>query len=149
MYKRQVFNAYTDKFQKSMSGFNRFIKSNIAEFDGAVDYTALKLTEGKLFPLDTLSAVYITGVPTLTLSWAGALGNNGADDDAVYGACYDSGTGLWYFPAAEVDRDALAIAYIVPAGLTATDLQVYGWAIQDQTGVITAISASAHEVGSV
>jgi len=140
-----VFNAYTDRFQKAMSGFNRFIKTNIAIFDGTPDYPTIVLTEGVLFPIDATEASYVTGVPSLTISWTGALGNNGADDDAVYGAAYDKGTGLWYFPAAETTRDADVLAYTVPAGLTPTDLQCYVWAIQDQTGTITAISASVHE----
>lgn len=137
-----VFNAYTDRFQKGMSGFNRFIKTNIDQFGGVPGFSAIKLTEGKLFPIDVVSSVYTTGTPDLVISWAGALGNNGADDDDVYAAVQDSSTELWYWPAAEVSRDTDSIAIVIPAGLNAANLESYVWAIQQQTGVVTLISDS-------
>ena len=140
-----VFNAYTDKFQKSMSGFNFFIKQSIAEFDGSPVYANLKLTEGKLFPVDKTDCVYITGTPVLNIDWVGAVGNNGADTDKVFAAVHDTSTGLWYFPAAEVARSVRLIAVVVPAGLTNTDLECYVWAINYSGTLVSMISDSVHQ----
>lgn len=137
-----VFNAYTDKFLKSMSGFNFFIKQHIAEFDGTPVYANLKLTEGKLFPIDKVDQVYITGTPVLSIDWTGALGNNGADTDKVFAAVNDTSTGLWYFPAAEVVRSAQAIEVVIPAGLTHTNLECWVWAIKYQGTLVSMISDS-------
>jgi len=140
-----VFNAYTDKFQKSMSGFNFFIKQSIAEFDGSPTYANLKLTEGKLFPVDKTDCVYITGTPVLNIDWVGALGNNGAVTDKVFAAVHDTSTGFWYFPAAEVARSVQLIAVVVPAGLTNTNLECYVWAIKYSGTLVSMISDSVHQ----
>ncbi len=109
----QVFNKYVDKFQKGMSGFNYFIKQNIAIFDGAPDYSLIKLTFGKLWGIAITahtSAAYAFG-----FTWVGtSLGNNGAATDKVYAAVYSPTTGLWYFATAEVNRSANTI--LVPVG---------------------------------
>lgn len=139
-----VFNAYTDKFQKAMSGFNFFVKRNIAEFDGAVDYAALLLTEGKLHAPTNFAAVYDTGFADATLTWDETLGNNGALTDAIFGAIYDAGTGLWYFPAAEGDRDAESLVVPVPSGLTEADLKAYVWAIRYSGTIVDAISSAPY-----
>lgn len=144
-----VFNAYTDKFQKSMSGFNFFVKRNIAEFDGSVDYSALKLVEGKLFAIDATSFVYITGTPILNIAWTGALGNNGAEGDKVYAAVQDTSTDLWYFPAGEVARVTTSIGVVCPAGLTATNLECYVWASKYAGTLVEMISNSVHGQATV
>lgn len=142
-----VFNAYTDKFQKSMSGFNFFIKQFIAEFDGTPVYANIKLTEGKLTIIDTIAAVYDTAQNWLKCDWTGALGNNGADTDMVYMAIYDNGTGLWYFAIEEVTRVTKVQEATMPSGLVATDLECWLWAAQYSGTLVTMISDSVHIVG--
>ena len=94
----QVFNVYVDKFEKSMSGFNRFISANVALFDGTTDYPVVKITQGKLWPI-VITNVGSTG-GALLIAWVGTLiGNNGSVNDNIYAAAYDTTTGLWYFPA--------------------------------------------------
>ncbi|MCK5615174.1 hypothetical protein KAR91_75625 [Candidatus Pacearchaeota archaeon] len=144
-----VFNQYTDKFQKSMSGFNFFIKSSIAEFDGSVDYSALKLTEGKLYGLDDLEAIVPPANPTLEITWTENIGNNGALTDPVYAAAYDSDTGLWYFPAAEVTRDDEQIDITVPTTITASSMQCYAWAIKMSGTLVDLISDSAFDEAAI
>jgi len=118
-----IFNAYTDRFQKSMSGFNRFIKSNIAEFDGTPDYSLIKLTEGKLSSPTALTSTYNTGTGETIINWAVNYGNNGAATDKCFVAIFDSGTGLWYFASTEVIRSAATSVLTLPTGLTIGNLE--------------------------
>lgn len=140
-----VFNAYTDRFYKEMSGFNAFIRSNIAIFDGSPDYTAIFATEGKLSNILVSVATYDTGGPDITIQYLANLGNNGSNDDAVYAAAYHVPTGFWYFPSAEAARDDLLIEITVPSGLTATDFETYTWAIKYQNTLVNLISYSFHK----
>jgi hypothetical protein len=123
----QVFNVYVDKFEKSMSGFNRFISSNVALFDGTTDYPVVKITQGKLWPI-VITNVGSTG-GALLIAWIGTLiGNNGSVNDNIYAAAYDTTTGLWYFPASEVARSVQAITITPGAGGVGHTFQCYAWA---------------------
>jgi len=142
-----IFNPYTDKFQKSMSGFNRFIKSNIVIFDASPDLTAIVITEGKLSPILTTDTVYNTATGDCTVTWTENKGNNGASDDMIYGAIYHEPTGIWYAMPMEKERSDLSILYILPTGLTATDLSSYTFAIQYSGTLVNMISNSDYQVG--
>lgn len=142
-----VFNSYTDRFQKSMSGFNKFIKSNIAIFDSEPDYSLIFLTEGKLSNILVAAAEYTTGTGALSISYAENLGNNGASDDAVYSAAYVTTTGYWYFPAAEDTRDGTPIVITCPTGLTSATIRTYTWAAQYINTLVNLISYSFYKVG--
>lgn len=142
-----VFNAYTDKFQKSMSGFNYFIKQNIAEFDGAIDYTALKLTEGKLHAPGTLVAN--AEADNVDFDFDASLGNNGLVTDKIFAAVYDAATNLWYFPAAEVLRDASEIDIPVPGFGSTAGLHCYLWAIQYSGTLVDKISLSGYDLAAI
>lgn len=143
----QVFNAYTDKFQKSMSGFNFFIKRNIDIFDGTPDYTVIKVTEG---PLKTPTATLaVLAANTVTITFSTGLGNNGLADDDIFAAVYNKDNGLWAFPDAEVNRSTGTIDIDVESGSSATDLQTYVWAAQSVGGILDIISNSSFKIGSV
>lgn len=118
-----IFNAYTDRFQKSMSGFNRFIKSNIAEFDGSPVYSLVTLAEGKLSSPTAAASTYAAGTGTTLINWVVNYGNNGAADDQNFAAVYNTDTGLWYFASAEVDRSVTTIEMTLPLGLDPLDLE--------------------------
>jgi len=139
-----VFNAYTDKFQKSMSGFNRFIKDNILEFDGDVDYSALVLTSGTLFSNAITNAGYNAGTGVVIIQWEEDIGNNGDLTDKVFAAAYDKVTGDWAFPVAEVTRDDELIQCTLPIGLTATNIQCWMWSIRKSGNIVLLISNSAY-----
>lgn len=142
----QVFNSYTDKFQKSMSGFNFAIKRNIDEFDGSPVYSNILLTEGPLSPLATIAATYSD--PTVTITFAKNLGNNGADTDAIFAAVYDTSSGIWYFASSEGTRVAESINVTTAASLTAANLECYIWAAQYVNSVLDIISNSGHDQAS-
>jgi hypothetical protein len=138
----QVFNAYTDKFLKSMSGFNFFIKRNIDYFTAVPEWASLKITEGKLFFGGISNAVYDTD--TVLISFSDSLGNNGATDDKVFAFVYDSGTGLFFFADAEVDRVTGAISVDVVESMTVANLKVYAFAAKYDGTVVELISNSAY-----
>jgi len=119
----QVFNAYTDKFQKSMSGFNFFIKRNIAVWDGSPDWAAIKMTEGPLSSVGITIAEYDTA--TITVTFTPSYGNNGLATDKVFGVVYDTSTGIFYFAAAEVDRSTGTIDIVCETGLSTANLKNY------------------------
>ena len=142
----QVFNKYTDKFIRSMSGFNFFVKSNIKIFDGSTDYSALKITEGQLYVPTISTAVYSAG--DITIEYSDSVGNNGASTDKVYAVAYHVPTGIMYFPSAESDRDTGIIIITAPAGLTAGDLRVWCFAAQYVRTLVTMVSNSSYHVVS-
>lgn len=138
----QIFNQYTDKFIKSMSGFNFFIKRNIDEFDGSPVWANLKITEGPLSPALMATAIYDD--PDVDITWTANKGNNGADDDKCFFLVYDKSSGLFRFASGETNRSIQADMLSFGAGLTATDLQVYLLTAQYVDNVLTIISNSSH-----
>lgn len=139
-----VFNAYTDVFVKSMSGFNYFIKQNIFTFDGTPEYNLIKPTFGKLFKGAINEAIYDTNDGSLEIDWDQDLGNNGALTDKAYAAVYDNDTCLWYFPAAEVTRDDELIELTLPLGITPETLKCYLFFIQKSGTQVTMLSESVY-----
>jgi len=120
----QIFNQYVDKFQKSMSGFNYFISQNIAIFDGSPAWNTIVITFGKLWKATLTGAVKASDV--ITLAWdPTSVGNNGSTADRIYGAVYDTVTGLWYFPSSEVDRSVGTMTVTVPAASAAGDYMCF------------------------
>jgi len=140
-----IFNAYTDKFQKSMSGFNAFIKQNIDIFAGAIAYEDILISTGKLHAPVSSAAVYNSGTGACVFTVDTGLGNNGADDDSLFAAVYDKDSKLWYFAAAEVDRSTGTITVTCDTGLTATDLQTYVLAAQYSGTIVSMISTSIYD----
>jgi len=139
----QCFNSYTDKFIRSMSGFNFFIKRNIAEFDGAPVWSNLKLTEGPLSAPIIGACSYIS--PNITIPWTKNLGNNGLDTDKVFAVVYDKSTGIFAFAPAEADRFSETMSFDVGAGLVENNQQCYIWAAQYVATVLVMISNSDHD----
>lgn len=139
----QVFNSFTDKFIKNMSGFNFFIKRNIAIFDGTPDYTAIKVTEGPLSAPTANNTTYSD--PDLTINWYKTLGNNGSDTDQVSCAVYNNVTGIWSFSAAPVARNLQTIDVDVGTGVSVSELEVYLWCGQYIGTVLDKICNSYHD----
>ncbi len=135
-----VFNAYTDKFQKSMSGFNFFIKRNIDVYDGSPNLADMKLTEGKLHAPTVVAGAYTNGVADIDITWVESLGNNGSLTDKMYAAAYQNITKLWYFASAEVDRDAETLTIVGPTDAQPSNFEIYLWAIQYSGTIVNIIS---------
>lgn len=125
----QVFQPYQDRFEKSMSGFNRFMANNISVFTQPIDYSGILLVSGPLFPVDFLVCQYSTD--TVHATWnEDLLGNNGALTDHVYACVFDIVSGIWYFASAEVTRDDETISVPCVTGLNAANLRCWMWAAQ-------------------
>ena len=139
-----VFNAFTDKFRKSMSGFNYFIKQNIAEFDGTPVYANVSVTDGKLSSIANVACTYDTADGDIVLTWDAAYGNNGSTDDGVQYVIYDTDSGFWYFLQNEPTRTLETLSETITSGLTATDLELYAWAVAYDGLIVTMISDSVH-----
>jgi len=91
-----VLNAYSDPFQKSMSGFNRFIKTNISLFEPGIDYTDVSLVAGKLQGSEIGTIDSASGGQSYTVHWSDSNGNNGKASDKVCLVCRNNVTGRWY-----------------------------------------------------
>lgn len=142
-----VFNVYTDRFQKSMSGFNFFIKRNIARFTPAPSLSSVRLTEGKLSAPGVTSAVYTTGTGNTVITFTTNYGNNGAATDKVFAALYHAVDSLWFFPAAEVTRDTLTIEIAGNTGMTVSAIHTYLWAARYANTLVDLICYSTYKLG--
>ena len=137
-----IFNAYTDRFLKSMSGFNYFIKKNITQFVAAPVWANIVISEGKLSPIVLGSCTYNTATGETIMPWTANNGNNGADTDKVFWAVYHESTRLWYFADAEVDRSVETDTQTLPTGLNAVNLYVYMLVAQYKNTLVDIISNS-------
>ncbi len=137
-----IFNTYSDKFIPSMSGFNAFIKANIALFDGSPAYASIKFTEGKLWMGDIDTC--LDNGATVDCIFATTLGNNGLATDKIYAAVCHTTDNLWRFAAAEVLRSAGTIAVPVEAAWDAADMQFWLFSAKYVSGVLTMISNSKY-----
>jgi hypothetical protein len=141
----QVFNAYTDKFIKSMSGFNFFIKRNIDFVEDPPLWDSFKYTEGPLSSPLLTSATYSAG--DVVFNWTENLGNNGLSTDKVFGLCLNTEDGVMHFASAEVDRSAETFTIVVPDVADPTSLKCAIWAGQYIGTVLDMISNSSNVTG--
>lgn len=119
----QILNVFVDPFQKSMSGFNYFIKQNIDFFTTPPDWSSVKITWGKLWNPAVTAAVYAGA--NVTITFPTTLGANGAATDKARAVVYDSVNGIPYFNTTGVARSTGTIVVVCAAGLTADDLMAY------------------------
>jgi len=141
-----VFNVYTDKFQAKMSGFNFFIKSNIAEFTDPPVYANVKVTEGKLFYARITSVSGDVALNKVQFQTSVSLGSNGAADDGVYAVALNVDTGRWGFIGAEYDRSGGDVTKEIDLNLGAgAVIQLWTFAIQRVDGIINIISDSDND----
>jgi hypothetical protein len=137
-----IFNVYTDRLTKDMSGFNFFVKRNIKHFTPTPKYSDVKITEGKLFAGNVVSAEYFTEVGTVTITMTESLGNNGKVDDILDAVLYDKSTGFFYFPSEPAARETTLIGIDADPGLTVSNLMVFVFYAASYHDMITMISNS-------
>jgi hypothetical protein len=138
----QVLNVYVDPFQKQMSGFNFFIKRNIAYFADTIVWASVKVTFGKLY--GPLNAQFGTLVAEQTaVTWDTDTGSNGAADDKVFACLYNKTKDLIYFAGAEVARSAGTLTLDVPGSEDGDDCYMACWASKyDAAGALVMVSDS-------
>ena len=143
-----IFNPFTDKFQKSMSGFNRFIADNISFFNGSYDYDSVILTQGKLDGLGALGMSPGTAA-TVDFSFSTEVSNNGAATDLVMIAMFDSVAWKWYFLSPLVERSTGVASIPYSATGSGNPLKAYAFAAQYSITSPTLLqSISMSSVGS-
>jgi hypothetical protein len=140
----QIFNVYTDGFQKSMSGFNAFIKANVAYFASPVVWASLKITEGKLYFAQGGMSTYSTVQGKITVHNSDGVGSNGLPGDKVMAFAYNKVTGVVTFAAAEALRSDASIEIFIGSGHTATDYITYSFAIQKTGNMVSLLSNSLY-----
>jgi len=139
----QVFNQYTDKFLRSMSGYNKFMADNTQHFGVVPTWASVRMTEGPLYGLGSASIVADDSDNTIVATFPTTVGNNGAATDKVYGVAYNPNTGEYAFPVAEVDRSTGTIT--IPMAVTAGDtIHVWLWASQYVSLILNRISFSSY-----
>jgi hypothetical protein len=126
----QIFNVYTDQFQKSMSGFNYFIRQNISKFVGSNWFLNIVITNGKLAKAILTGATYDPSTGSTEVTWSTAPGANGKNTDPIMGFVYNSLTGAGYFFDATSTRAAGTKTWILPTALTYDHLYIYLFAAQ-------------------
>lgn len=133
-----VFQTYTDKFQKNMSGYNAFIKANIALFP-LVNFNLLKVTEGPLAPPGDRGTSRDNF--TVTLTWDPTIiGTNGSAADKVFGYARNPVTGQVFFPAEPVARSVGELDITVDHD--SSEYQTYAWAAKYNGDILASISNS-------
>lgn len=135
-----LFNAYTDRFNKGMSGFNRFIKDNIAEFVAVPTWGNITIIAGPLSYPGFVQGTYNTATGEVILPWLTNYGNNGSATDKVFWIIYNKDTGLFYFADGEVDRSVATDSQTIPTGLTASDLYAWVFAAKYVGSIVTMVS---------
>lgn len=122
----QVFNVYSDPFLKSMSGFNDFIKRNVAQFTDPPSYGAVEITQGKLYYARIVAINADATGNLVEVNWTVSLGSNGAADDKVFCIAYNVTSGRWGFADSTPDRDegATGVSISLPQS-TGDVIQVY------------------------
>jgi len=99
-----ILQPFVDPFQKTMSGFNWFIKHNIAYFGESIDYSSMQVTDGVLYAGQLGSA--LTEVNNISVDWNTGLGSNGLATDLVTAIAFYPTTGAVYQVATPVLRSA-------------------------------------------
>ena len=139
-----VFNGFVDPFQKSMSGFNYFIKTNIACFTDPPLLEAIEITSGKLWLPAITAATLNPAADTVTITHPTTLGNNGSATDQIYGAVYHADTHLWDFSAAPVARSEGSVEVPVSGTPNASDLHSWLFAAKVVGTAVVLLSASRY-----
>jgi hypothetical protein len=140
-----VFNEFVDQFQKSMSGFNFFIKSNISLFTAEPSYESVKITSGKLAVPSLTSAICSEAAHTVALGWSTALGSNGAASDQIWAAIYNIDLNAWAFDGDGWRRDDASQGVTVSAEWVEDQvLACYLFAVQLSGTAVALVSDSSY-----
>jgi len=141
-----VFNTYTDQFQKSMSGFNAFIKENISYFTASPTFSSVTVTQGKLFETRIVNGQADATLNVLNVIWSVNTGSNGANTDGVYIVAYNADTERWGFLGAEGQRSLGASGEDISLSMSVDDvIHVWAFGIQRIGTRIDMISTSDYE----
>jgi hypothetical protein len=118
-----------DRFAQKMSGYNAFVKANIACWTGTVftGYTDFLLSRGSLTGFVSLTAVADASNQAITVEWTDNSGTGSAQAlDEVYVVAYNVTQAIWYTTSDTSTREAatIEVQFEVPI-VTGNVLKIY------------------------
>jgi hypothetical protein len=148
----QILNVFVDPFQKSMSGFNYFIKQNIEQFGTSTEFGNIAVTDGKLY-FEGANEPTKSGT-NLVCTFGTGTGANGAATDKInaFVVELDETNEIikTYFSAAAVNRSTGTISVAIGATLANRYMRVYLWAAQyDTNGTLVMVSRSSNNSATI
>lgn len=136
-----VFNPYSDKFIKGMSGFNKFVKDNIMSAGNPTDITLYTYTEGKLSKAEATTAVLAAN--EVIIDFSDSIGSNGAATDLVFAVVICNPLTRAWYPTEPVQRSEGEIHIQVPGLGGPTETIAVVFAAKYVNSVLTMISDSS------
>lgn len=137
-----ILNVYMDKFFKSMSAYNGFIRDNIAKFVAPINMLTITITTGKLFTPVQAGAEVTDATGAIVIDFSTSLGSNGLGSDGVFAAVYDVTLNRWRTASAEADRSVGEQDVAMGYDTTGNVLYSYIFAVQRVGTTISIVSDS-------
>jgi len=141
-----VLNPFVDPFQKSMSGFNYFIKHNVDHFTSTPTYSAVQLVFGKLFIHATTSTVASVADSKVTVTFPTTNGPNGLATDVAYIAVYDRTNKIGYISDGTAKRGDGTVSVNMPVAAFG-NYDTYMFFAQYVDGKLMLVSNTAYSDG--
>lgn len=137
-----VLNVYVDPYQKTMSGFNWFVKNNIALFGSTINYSNIIVVEGKLYPIQ-ITTVERTD-DSLDIVYSSANGSNGSATDLIGAVIYNESTGAVVLDIGSVTRTDGELVITNSGTLIDDDSHIYLFAYSMVDGKLVAVSNTSY-----
>ncbi len=121
-----IIQTFWDPFQKSISGYNRFVQVNIKAITDNSDWLNIKVAEGQLEQgLQEQDKTYSTATGICTVCYGNDIQGNGASNDNVGLVIIDTANNVAFTSLAQETRSNCEVQLNVGSGRTATDLAAY------------------------
>lgn len=140
-----VIQTYWDPFSVKMSGFNKFMQSNLLSWTSPTDYANAILSEGSLEQETIDSCTYddVTGV--ITMLWTPTGLGNGEDSDASVVVIVDTANNIAFVNDEGVRNDDGA-AFNIGADRTPADLKAYVFFTRGSGETLTVSNSDYYQV---
>ena len=139
-----ILNVYVDPLVRRMSGFNRFIKTNINRIPANGGMANIILTQGNL-PKVEVNAIERETTNTVAITALIPTHPDARPTDLVYGVARDDITGGWYFGKEEVptmNEENVMISMNVPPSVNSSNLAVWVWRVRRDGRKLVDVSTS-------
>ena len=139
-----VLNVYLDPLTRRMSGFNRFIKTNINRIPANGGMANIILTQGNLPPVE-VNAIERDNPTTVSVMVYLPPNPNARPTDMVYAVARSKLTGAWYYGIEEVaatDEENVFVKIPVPENVNDETLSAWAWRIRRDGGKLVDVSTS-------
>lgn len=124
-----IINVFWLKYAKKMTAFNAFIKENMNSMTSATDWPNLILCKGSLY-FGGITAAGKVGTK-VNITFNSDPGGNGADDDLVMAAVYDTSKNRITLANSPVSRSSGTIEVNLGYDFTASNVRAYAFAYRN------------------